>query len=270
MPDTFDIDHAEGLLGRLPAVSAKDHDFLLAALLPPEPLGDPSLAGFKYWPAPAALDQGRTSSCVGHGVHQLLKCSPIRNIKNIPLPIPIYKEAQLNDEFPGVDPQVLGTSLRAGVKVVQRLGYVESYHWCWDIETANRYILSTGPLLLGVEWFEGMLRTDKKGFIYPTGRSVGGHCVLEVGVNLIGKTPDGRTGFATILNHWGLKWGRKGRAKIALEDLSALLVGGGEAVAVQEILKAQQVTPQSTPDLIRDRQRQALIHPDAPVRPVVG
>ena len=240
MADTPDIDYAEGLLGRLPAVNPKDRNFPLSAIMQ-EPVGDYVLPDFRHWQAPPALDQGKTYSCVGHGVHQHLRCSPIRNIKNIPAPIQIYNEAQLIDEWAGEDPAVEGTSLRAGVKVIQRLGYVESYHWCWDIETANRYLLTTGPLLLGLSWYAGMFKPDRHGFIYPTGRAMGGHCVLEVGVNLTKKTPDGRKGSVTILNHWGLKWGRKGRAEMVMEDFASLLTDGGEAVAVKEILKPQEM-----------------------------
>jgi hypothetical protein len=235
-----DIVYDEGLLGRLPAVDPKDHNFPLSAVMP-EPAGEPVTITFKHWNAPKALDQGRTSSCVGHGVHQLLKCSPIRNVKNIPGPIEIYNEAQLIDEFPGEDPIVLGTSLRAGVKVAQKHGFVKSYHWAFDIETVNRYVLTTGPLLLGLGWAQGMFKPGKDDFIYPTGPMMGGHCVLLAGLNLKEKAPDGRIGTGVILNHWGLKWGRRGRAKIVLEDLASLLAEGGEAVAVQEILKPQEI-----------------------------
>jgi hypothetical protein len=238
MDDEQDLDRLAGLLGRLPAADRNDQRYPLAAIMG-DVADQPLDITYKHWRAPPALDQGRTSSCVGHGVHQLLKCSPIRNIKNIPDPIWIYNQAQLIDEFPGIDPAIEGTSLRAGVKIAQREGYVKSYHWCWDIETANRYILTTGPLLLGVMWTAGMFKPDKNGFIYPTGRAMGGHCVLEVGLNLKEKAPDGRIGTCSIVNHWGLMWGRKGRAKMVLEDMAFLLREGGEAVAVQEILKPQ-------------------------------
>ncbi len=220
--------------GRLVAKDQRDHNHLLSFGQP----ADLVEIAYKHWRAPPALDQGQTSSCVGHGVHQLLKCSPIRNVKNIPDPYWIYHEAQLIDEYPGEDPEILGTSLRAGIKVIQRRGYVQSYKWAFDLRSACNHVLTTGPLLLGLGWRTGMFKTDRDGLIRPTGRLEGGHCILMTGVNMVEKLADGRRGAATILNHWGQDWGNKGRAKIALDDLKWLLEeDSGEAMAVQEILK---------------------------------
>jgi hypothetical protein len=219
-------------LGRLHVVDERDKRFML-----PREAPEPTKLAYKHWAAPQALDQGKTSSCVGHGAHQLLRCSPIRNIKNIPNPFDIYNAAQLIDEWPGIDPEVEGTSVRAGVKVLQKQGYISTYRWAFDGATAVNHLLSVGPVLIGVDWYQGMMRTDEHHYIHPTGWLAGGHCVPVVGVNTIAKNPDKSVGFAVILNSWGPGWGSKGRAKISLHDFDALIRAQGEAAAVQEVLK---------------------------------
>ncbi len=220
--------------GRLRSVDDRDRQYLL----PPRAAAPKQTTkSFQHWPAPKALDQGDSSSCVGHGCHQLLRCSPIRNTKNIPGPYDIYNQAQLIDEWPGVDPTILGTSVRAGVKVLQKAGYISSYRWAFDGATVVNHILTVGPVVIGVDWYEGMMAVDKHGFIYPRGRMIGGHCVLVTGCNTIGKTPEGDPGFGVILNSWGEKWANKGRAKIRLSDLDQLIRANGEAAAVFEVYK---------------------------------
>ena len=219
--------------GRLPSVDKRDLDHLLPP--PRAAFGEPSTKVYQHWRAPQALDQGKTSSCVGHGCHHLLLCSPIRNIKNIPDPYQIYNEAQKIDEWVGEDYD--GTSVRAGIKVLQKAGFIESYKWAFDGATAFNHILNVGPVVTGTDWTEGMMSVDKKGFIYPKGRMIGGHCVVWVGGNALEECPDGNIGSVTALNSWGPKWGRKGRAKLSLKAFDELIRANGEAAAVFEKLK---------------------------------
>jgi hypothetical protein len=203
-------------------------------------VAEPTRSHYKNYPPPKALNQNlakKKSSCVGHAAHQHLRCGPVRNIVNIPDPIKLYDEAQLLDEWSGVDPEVEGTSIRAVAKVLKRMGYIESYRWAFDGATAVNHVLNVGPVILGISWTEGMLDTDPNGFIRPTGQIVGGHAVLLYGVNTLAKTPDGRRGVGRILNSWGTGWGENGRCKIALEDLDDLIRDQGEACAIYEALK---------------------------------
>lgn len=219
--------------GRLRSVDKRDLDHLLP---PPRALvGEPTTKVYQHWTAPKALDQGRSSTCVGHGCHQLLRCSPVRNVKNIPDPYQIYNEAQLIDEWEGENYD--GTSVRAGIKVLARKGYLSSYRWAFDGQTAVNHILNIAPVVIGINWYAGMMATDDRGFIYPKGKLVGGHCVLACGVNLIEKCPDGTTGAVTILNSWSPQWGRKGRAKLSMQAFDELIRDDGEAAAVFETLK---------------------------------
>lgn len=217
--------------GRLPVKDDRD----LGHLLPRRTAGELPDKPYQHWSAPAALDQGKSSTCVGHGCHQLLRASPVRNTKNIPDPYQIYNEAQLIDEWPGENYD--GTSVRAGVKYLAKQGYISSYKWAFDGPTAVSHILTVSPVVIGVDWYEGQMSVDDKGFIYPKGRMIGGHCVLVVGANTQEKCPDGTTGSVTLLNSWGTNWGRKGRAKLTMKAFDDLIRANGEAAAVFETLK---------------------------------
>lgn len=219
--------------GRLRSVDNRDLDHLLPP--PRAAAGTPTTKIYQHWRAPQALDQGRSSTCVGHGCHQLLRCSPVLNIKNIPDPYKIYNEAQLIDEWAGEDYD--GTSVRAGIKYLAKQGYLSSYKWAFDGATAVNHILNVYPVVIGVDWFEGQMSCDKHGFIYPVGRPVGGHCVIAVGCNTLEKCPDGNIGSVTILNSWGTSWGNKGRAKLSMKAFDDLIRANGEAAAVFEVLK---------------------------------
>jgi hypothetical protein len=218
-------------LGRLKSVDERDRNYLLPrrAVAPPK-------IHYKYWQSPTALDQGSTSSCVGHAWNVYLRCSPVRNTENIPDPYVIYNSAQLIDEWPGTDYD--GTSVRAGVKFLKSQGFVSSYSWAFDAATIVNHILSSGVAVIGVDWYEGQMDTDKQGFIYPKGRAIGGHAVCLVGCSTTMKCPDGKVGAVTGVNSWGTSWGSiNGRFRLSIEDLDKLIKAQGEACVAHEILK---------------------------------
>lgn len=218
--------------GRLRKIDPRDRQYMLP---PGAAVDQPTAKAYQHWPAPRALDQGNSSSCVGHACHALLRCSPIRNSKNIPDPYEIYNAAQLIDEWPGIEYD--GTSVRAGVRVLQKQGYISSYRWAFDGATAVNHILNVGPVVIGVDYYEGMMAVDKKGFVYPKGRMIGGHAVTVIGCNTLEKCPDGNTGSITYLNSWSESWGRKGRAKLSMQAFDQLIRANGEAAAVFEVYK---------------------------------
>lgn len=218
--------------GRRRSLDPDDQKFLL-----PRRAAAPTTKHYQYWASPPAMDQGRSSTCVGHACHQLLRCSPIRNVKNIPDPYTIYKQAQLIDEWPGQEPSYFGTSVRAGVKVLQKAGYISSYFWAFDGATAANHVLNVSPVILGVNWYSGMMRPNRHGYLELSGQIEGGHSVDWVGLNMTASNPDGTAGHVTILNSWGLDWANKGRAKITLKDMDRLIREDGEACAIFEQYK---------------------------------
>lgn len=162
-------------------------------------------------------DQKATPRCVGFAWAHWLDASPISQFAN---PDGIYELAQAVDEWEGTDYD--GTSVRAGAKVLERIGFITSYQWAFDVEQIVEALLQVGPVVVGTEWLSGMMSPDPRGLIRAKGRSAGGHAYLLTGVDRV-------QGFVRVKNSWGLRWGVKGRAYLPIDDLGRLLRQQGEA-----------------------------------------
>lgn len=210
-------------LGRLVSKDERDNRYLLAKK---------RAAGIesRFWYMPPALDQGNTSSCVGHAWAHWLMAGPTTN-KPPMTAFELYQLAQRVDEWPGEEPAYEGTSVRAGAKVLQGLGHVTGYQWAYNAETVIAHVLTTGPMVLGTNWYMGQFTPhDKTGVMELSGGNVGGHAYLIAGVSR-------RTGLARILNSWGVGWASNGRAWLRFADLDRLLAEDGEAAVAIEVKK---------------------------------
>jgi hypothetical protein len=132
----------------------------------------------------------------------------------------IYHRAQLNDQFPGQEPEMSGTSVIAALRELKKLGKISEFRWAFGLHEALLGLSWFGPAVIGVPWYEGM-EPDKFGYLHPTGRIVGGHCCLVNSTNIHRKT-------IRIHNSWGIGWGTDGGAWMTWEDFEILLSNGGE------------------------------------------
>lgn len=180
--------------------------------------------GARYWRPGPLLDQGFTSGCVGYSIAGIAGAAPVRNTI---LGDGVYWLALRVDEFEGEDDE--GTSIRAGLKVIEKLGLIDKYLWAWDLDSVVSYLLNDGPVLLATYWFEGMNEINTKGFVEPTGELVGGHAYYLRGVNV-------RQRRVTMRQSWG-PWGinDSGDAYISFDALDELLTNEGEAVGIKEL-----------------------------------
>jgi hypothetical protein len=192
----------------------------------------------RYWTPGVVLDQGQEGSCVGHGVVGEYLASPVRGRfirQNRPGPyfadvgheeaVAVYNRAKQIDEFEGVDYD--GTSVRAGMLVARERGWVSGFRWALNM-LELRAALEEGPVVIGVEWRDGMYE-PVAGALRPVGPVVGGHCLLVTGY-----TPN-KWKFGPhyrLRNSWGAGWGNNGSAYIAELDLEDILFGSGGEAAV--------------------------------------
>lgn len=197
------------MFGRLVKADARDKKFRIARRA--------SQRVFRYWRDDAAfLDQGEQPHCVGYAwAHWLI---------NYPLsqfiyPSGIYRVAQHLDEWDGQDYE--GTSVRAGAKVLQELGFISEYRWAWSLEPLVDTLLEVGPVVIGVDWHADMMEPDRSGFLHASGAVDGGHAVLLNGV-------DTKARKLRVKNSWSRAWGNDGRAWLSFEDMARLLKRDGE------------------------------------------
>lgn len=208
-------DHDEYGLGRIDIPDGRDRGYPMATAIP-EAAPDRM---WRYWGAGWRGDQGATSHCVAYSLLHWLETMGRPGDPDRWDPEWVYREAQKVDQWEGEAYE--GTSVRAGAKILQRERLISSYRWAWDIGTISTAILTTGPVVAGTAWHDGMFTPDRDGFIRPTGGVAGGHAYLLSGVNTTER-------FFRLDNSWG-DWGVRGRARIGFDDFARLLADGGEA-----------------------------------------
>lgn len=223
--------HPHGL-GRLFLHDDQDQEHLMSARLMAAPVT--VLPIYKYWTPGAQLDQGKTSKCVGFSWQDFLSCSPIRQGSDIK-PETIYCGAQTLDPWPGDcthAPSYEGSTVRAGAKYLQSLGYLSEYIWAYDVTTLATWVLGKGPAVLGTRWYNSMFKPDATARVHVDLASglAGGHAFLCLGYNT-------KTRLFKFQNSWGPNWGAKGCFWMTSDDLGVLLSQQGEACTATEIVK---------------------------------
>lgn len=134
----------------------------------------------------------------------------------------IYREAKV------IDGEALaenGSTVRSGAKAMLKRGRIQGYYFATTFYEAKEFVGNHGPVVIGIDWYEGMNAPDKSAIIRPTGRKMGGHCILWVGI-------EGQ--WAILRNSWGVEWGEYGECRILLTDLALLMAANGEACAAVE------------------------------------
>lgn len=209
---------------RIPSLDERNRDYPVSLLWNDAKL--PEIVT-KKWDDYAYLDQGPDGACVGFGISGELASAPeiIRGIDNT-FAKQVYFDAQMIDEwpggaYPGGSPFYEGTSVLAGAKVATNRGYYSSYYWAFDETDMARTVSNYGPVVIGVDWYDGMMEPDSDWYLHPTGSIVGGHCVVVIGINV-------ECGYYIIRNSWGKEWGKDGEAKISREDMAILIARNGD------------------------------------------
>lgn len=189
----------------------------------------------KRWTTGAVLDQGSEGACVGFGWTADLLASPkpfrTDDATGGRYALDVYRRAQLIDEWEGE--QYSGTSVLAGAKTVQERGHIGSYRWAFGVEDVKNAVLTVGPVVIGIPWYESMYETRDSGLVEVGGAIVGGHCITitgyHPGMRINGEDWNARYKVFRWRNSWGQAYGVGGDGLIRYEDLRDLLADQGEA-----------------------------------------
>jgi hypothetical protein len=224
--------------GRITSPDARDNSYLMNRRL--GFAAHAILPTTKTWGIDGhSIDQGDTSTCVGHAWKNFLRCKPYQTDKSGPTPYAIYRRAVQLDAWadndseanlPDGDPRMAsGTSVRAGAKVLQEATRIESYMWAFLLQDMIEWILTQGPVVVGTNWFSSMMDTDKDGMVRVRRNAevVGGHAYLVRGANT-------RSALLTCENSWGDGWGKNGMFYVPFDDFERLLAEDGEACTALE------------------------------------
>ncbi len=203
----------ERTLDRVPAVDPRNRDYPIRGTI------SAGLPRNVRWTPGPNLDQGNEGACVGFGWAAELAATPRSNPVSDAFARRTYAAAQKVDEWQGED--YSGTSVLAGAKVLQAAGYMRAYRWGFSLNDVLLALSWSGPVVLGLNWYQGMFDTVD-GFITPTGSLQGGHCLLAYGCSVRDET-------VLLRNSWSSLWGVKGDALIRWGDLEDLLRDQGDA-----------------------------------------
>ncbi len=212
-------------LGRLKQRDERSRNFGVA------PLALPADLRSKTWGVPGEkLNQGSEGACVGFGVTHELVAYPMSNLGlTNEFARDVYHEAQKIDPWDGEAYE--GTSVLAGMKIGQRLGYYGEYRWAFSIDELAKAVAWEGPVVVGTDWLSDMDHVRESGRVIPGGSVRGGHCYVITGLTLSPRL-EGEPSIPMFRcrNSWGVGWGRKGDFFIAVDDFEKHLMPGADMV----------------------------------------
>ncbi len=211
-------------LGQYPSVDMRDGLYLMR----PKLKQVDALPAYRLWDHGIILDQGYEGSCVGHGWVAWENCRPTgyAEQQDHSYAVAWYERAQELDEWPGTAYD--GTSVRAGAKVAQERGFLDSYVWATSLDEIDAWLLTQGPIVIGSKWFRSMDNPSYDGFLtVDQGSGLrGGHCTL-----LYGK---GKAGNYNFQNSWGYGYADSGCFRMTPDNLQRLIASGGFSACSSE------------------------------------
>lgn len=186
----------------------------------------------RLWKVGPILDQGQEGACVGFGWAAEALAAPVAvNLSKVKARVPrepepfaqyLYHFAKTIDEYEGENYD--GTSVLAGAKAMQTFALLKEYRWAFSMDEMIDGLISKGPVVLGIPWYEGMYEAPD-GVLKVSGENIGGHCILAVGYR-VASTKAGGKDTVILQNSWGMDWGINGLAEIEVSELAKLLKDG--------------------------------------------
>jgi len=229
-------------------------DYLMRAYLPVAKL--PKKVDYTQKMSPVR-DQGDEGVCVGFAVASGMKeYQEFLDYQKLVLLSPrfVYSEAKKIDGMPGLE----GTTIRASMQVLKKIGICQEKFWPYqphqkdkpkvgakvnaqkfliityarilDLNELRLSLFSKGPCVLGVEVFEGMLKTKTGVVPIPKKNetSLGGHAIAACSY-------DDKKKIIKFKNSWSTKWGDKGFGYLSYEYIQRYMMDAWSSVDIDDL-----------------------------------
>lgn len=217
-------------LGRIYVPDDSLHQNLISDLPSIRSLIPSKLPVEKVWSTGPILDQGETPECTEFSWHAHINAEPHAHpdlwTDFWPSDGSFYADEKKTDGIPTED----GSTTQAGAQILKDHGIIEQPVWGFDEWTARRYVLTTGPLILGCNWYNDMFSPDSQNIVHINNSDIeGGHQILIIGFSLtaFGKLPSNNPLYK-FQNSWGTQWGETGYGYISQGDLARLIAENGQ------------------------------------------
>ena len=170
------------------------------------------------------IDQGNEGTCVGHAATNLLLAGPSahQNFSEFATESLAHQFARaLYLRASGDVTYQQGMYPRDACATLRAEGFVESYWKVLQVEDIITALLTFGPVMIAVPWYESMY-APVKGYVRVNLNSahVGYHALAVTGIDMA--PDDGSLPFVRLQNSWGSEWGTNGTARLTIENLRKL------------------------------------------------
>ena len=186
------------------------------------------------WSVPRILDQGTNGTCVAAGTLGACDCDDENHVDSgftsadiVPFFTTIAGHGALPDG---------GAQVRDGLKAAQKAGYISAYSLLSGSAEILDWVQNHGPVVIGMDWYDGFDSPDAKGCVLVSGSIRGGHCVYG----------NGDVGGFDLLNSWNATWGDGGHFYMTAATFAKIQNGDFEAWAIVQAAKPVP-TPTPTP-----------------------
>lgn len=197
------------------------------------------------------LDQGNLGSCTGNATVGAMICSqgPLNAALSIAqkatlneqLAVKVYERATTTDPSPGsYPPDDTGSDGLDAAKAAKSFGYISGYTHALSLDDALA-ALTLGPVIIGVDWYEGFDNPSTSGLVSISGQVRGGHeiCLDEI---------DATSKHVWLRNSWSSSWGVQGRACMTFTTLGDLLANQGDATVLTPLSVPAPTPVPASPD----------------------